>query len=130
MSHGKFGTAINCMDGRAQLPVIHWLKENYHLDYVDMITEPGADRAVAQGTAELLASLRAKAQISVQAHGSGLIAVVGHDDCAGNPVSQEEHWKQIRQATEVIRAWGFPVEVIGLWVDATWNVQTVVSWKG
>lgn len=127
MPHGKFGTAINCMDGRAQLPIIHWLKESYHLDYVDMITEPGADKAVAQGTAELLTSLRAKAQISVQAHGSGLIAVAGHDDCAANPVSQEEHWKQIRQAVEVIRAWGFPVKVIGLWVDATWNVQTVVG---
>jgi hypothetical protein len=125
MAHGKFGTAINCMDGRAQLPVIAWLKANYHLDYVDMITEPGPDKAVAQGAPELLAALRAKALVSVRAHGSVLIAIVGHDDCAGNPVPKEEHWRQIRQATQVIRSWDLPAKVIGLWLDDTWNVQTV-----
>lgn len=43
----KFGTAINCIDGRVQLPVIKWLKENYYLDFVDMITEPGPDKVLS-----------------------------------------------------------------------------------
>jgi len=34
--HGKFATAINCMDGRVQLPVINWLMENLSVDYVDI----------------------------------------------------------------------------------------------
>ena len=47
MSHGKFGTAINCLDGRVQLPVSNWMKMQFHLDYIDMITEPGPDKIVA-----------------------------------------------------------------------------------
>ena len=35
----KFVTAINCMDGRVQVPVIEWLKKEYKADDVDMITE-------------------------------------------------------------------------------------------
>ncbi len=67
MAHGKFGTVINCMDGRVQDPVAHWLREAYHLDYVDAITEPGADRVLAEGTPEQLAALLVKARISAQA---------------------------------------------------------------
>ncbi|WP_369522760.1 carbonic anhydrase [Guptibacillus hwajinpoensis] len=31
----RFGTALNCIDGRTQIPVTQWLKAHYHLDYVD-----------------------------------------------------------------------------------------------
>ena len=36
----KFGTAINCIDGRTQQPVIDYIKQNYAVDIVDMITFP------------------------------------------------------------------------------------------
>ena len=39
----KFGTAINCIDGRTQQPVIDYIKQNYAVDMVDMITFPGAN---------------------------------------------------------------------------------------
>lgn len=125
LSQGKFGTAINCIDGRVQEPVARWLKQTYGLDYVDMITEPGADRVVAEGVPGRLAWIEAKVRVSVQAHSSRLIAVAGHDDCAGNPVSREEHWAQIRRAVEVIRNWGSLAQVVGLWVDANGQVQQV-----
>ena len=32
-----FATAINCMDGRVQIPVIEYLKKEFKVDYVDMI---------------------------------------------------------------------------------------------
>ena len=41
MSEGKFATSISCIDGRIQLPLAKWIKENYSVDYVDAITEPG-----------------------------------------------------------------------------------------
>lgn len=126
MAHGKFGTVINCMDGRVQDPVAHWLREAYHLDYVDTITEPGADRVLAEGTPEQLAALLVKARISAQAHGSQVIAVVGHDDCAGNPVPPAEHHIQIRRAAQEVRGWGIFSEVLGLWVDRAWRVEVVV----
>jgi len=40
-----FATAINCMDGRAQLPVIEWIKEKQPVGFVDMITEPAQTRS-------------------------------------------------------------------------------------
>jgi hypothetical protein len=58
VSSYRVGTAINCIDGRVQEPVAAWLKERYHLDYVDMITEPGADKVLATGSPEALTAIR------------------------------------------------------------------------
>ncbi len=124
MAHGKFGTAINCMDGRVQEPVTRWLKQTYGLDYVDMITEPGPEKTLAEGGPRCAAML-AMARISAEAHGSQVLAIVAHDDCAGNPVCPATHQAQVRQAMEVLRGWGLPVQVIGLWVDSQWQVQQV-----
>jgi len=125
MSHGTFGTAINCMDGRVQLPVIAWMKATYQLDYVDMITEPGPDKVLAEGSAAQLAALCAKVEISVKKHGSRVIAVAGHSDCAGNPVGKEEHCQHIARALEGVRSWGYDVQVVGLWIGEDWQVQVL-----
>ena len=47
MSRMKFATAINCMDGRTQLPVIAYLKEKCKIDCVDMVTEAGPVKILA-----------------------------------------------------------------------------------
>lgn len=127
-THGKFGTAINCMDGRVQLPVINWMKETYGLDYVDMITEPGSDKIVVAGNSTQLESIKSRVAISVKVHGSNIIVIVGHHDCAGNPATKEEHWSQIQKAIDVIKSWDFPVcEIVGVWVGSDWTVRLVAS---
>jgi hypothetical protein len=126
MAHGKFGTAINCMDGRVQLPVIEWMKKQYKLDYVDMITEPGADNAVSSGWYERVEEIKAKVLISVNKHGSSIIIIAGHDDCAGNPVSPEQHKTNLRDALKVVQSWRLPVDVIGaIWINKDWRVEVV-----
>jgi len=35
MSEGKFATSVSCIDGRIQIPLAKWIKENYSVDYVD-----------------------------------------------------------------------------------------------
>ncbi len=120
--HGKFATAINCMDGRVQLPVINWLMENLSVDYVDMITEPGPDKILAEGTAAAQDSIKARVLISVNKHGSDTILVAAHDDCAGNPVSRAEHEMQVRQSVIKIRSWNLPVKrIFGAWIDEKWK---------
>jgi len=121
----RFGTAINCIDGRLQEPVARWLKDTYHLDYVDVITEPGADKLLATGDAEALAGVRAKVEISIGLHGSTLVAIAGHHDCAANPVTAEEHQEHIRAALRTLRFWNIPTTIIGLWVDDQWQVHEV-----
>jgi len=127
MATGSFATAINCMDGRVQSPVKHWLKDNTGAEYVDMITEPGADKLVADGSLSQREAIRAKVLISVNNHKSGCIAIVGHHDCAGNPVSKQEHLKHIRKAIATVTSWNLGVRVLGLWVNDKWVVEPLTE---
>ena len=74
MSQGIFCTAINCMDGRVQLPVIKFLMEEMKADYVDNITEPGPIKILAE-RGERVSAIRDRVDISVKKHGSRYIAV-------------------------------------------------------
>jgi carbonic anhydrase len=123
MAKGKFATSVSCMDGRIQIPLTIWIKENFSVDYVDTITEPGIDKQVADNTD--LESIKTKVGISINKHESELIIVSGHYDCAGNPVSNEEHITQIKKGIEVISSWNLGVKVVGVWVDDTWKINTV-----
>jgi carbonic anhydrase len=123
MAKGKFATSVSCMDGRIQIPLTNWIKENFSVDYVDTITEPGIDKQVADNTD--LESIKTKVGISINKHESELIVVSGHYDCAGNPVSNEEHITQIKKGIEVISSWNLGVRVVGVWVDDMWKINTV-----
>lgn len=123
MAKGKFGTSVSCMDGRIQIPLTNWIKENFSVDYVDTITEPGIDKQVADNTN--IESIKNKVGISINKHESELIVVSGHYDCAGNPVSNEEHITQIKKGVKVISSWNLGVKVVGVWVDDTWKINTV-----
>ena len=123
MAEGKFATSVTCMDGRIQIPLADWIKTNYSIDYVDTITEPGIDKKIADN--HDLEPITTKIKISINAHKSSLIAVSGHYDCAGNPVSDNKHISQIKKGVEIISSWNLGAKVIGLWVDKSWNVRVV-----
>jgi hypothetical protein len=128
MAEGTFATVVNCMDGRTQLPVIEHLKKKYGVDYVDSITEPGPVKILAERTyPTIIDQIKKRVGISVEKHGSRHIAVVGHHDCAGNPVDKETQLQQIEASIKLIREWGFGAEVIGLWIDERWEVTEVGS---
>jgi hypothetical protein len=127
MSSKKFVTAINCMDGRVQLPVIDWMKKKYAVDYVDMITEPGPVKILSENKPKaLIDSLKKRVEISVNKHGSRSVAIIGHFDCAGNPVSEDVQIGQITASVKMIRSWGFSAVVIGLWFDDQWIVHQII----
>lgn len=115
----KFATSINCMDGRAQKPVSEFLEKNFGVHYVDMITEPGPNRILSEeGNASIIEQLKKKVAISVEKHGSQIIAIIAHHDCAGNPVSEDLQKEHLKKALDVITSWNFPVKkIIALWLD-------------
>jgi len=114
------------MDGRVQLPVIAWLKQEYQLDYVDMITEAGPNRILSGRVEGLVESVRERVLISVRKHGSTIVAVVAHGDCAGNPVPSEENIRQLRESMKVVSSWALPVSIVGLWIDeVNWEVALI-----
>jgi len=120
-----FGTALNCIDGRTQIPVTNWIKENFDVDYVDLITEPGMDKVLAQGKWAEIERLKENVIISIKAHDSKVVAVVGHYDCAANPVSDCKHLRDIIKSTWIVKSWGLPVTVVGLWVDEFCRVHVL-----
>lgn len=125
MNEQKFATAITCIDGRTHFPVRQWLEENFAVDYVDRVTEPGVDLILAEGALHEVASLRNKASLSVTAHDSHVIVIVGHHDCAANPVTAAVHRQQIAQALQTVAAWNLPVTVYGLWLNDAWEIEVI-----
>jgi hypothetical protein len=116
------------MDGRVQQPVADFLKRKLGVEYVDMITEPGPNLILAgRDNEELVASIMARIDISVNHHGSNCIAVVGHYDCAGNPAKQQMQRPHTRRAVRFLKRHFRYVQVIGLWVDENWKVEEVTS---
>ena len=111
--------------GGAHNPVRNWLKASFDAEFVDRITEPGADKALASGSADVLEAIKQKVLISVNAHNSKTVAVVGHHDCAANPVSEAQHKQDIGEAVARVQSWELPVQVIGLWVNSEWKVEVV-----
>jgi len=114
------------MDGRIQLPVAEYIKSKYAVDYVDTVTEAGVNKLLADNSPDILVeSVRRHAQISVDAHGSKHIAVIGHHDCAGNPVDDETQKTHIKSAVKTVKSWGLRADVVGLWVNKSWQVEDV-----
>ncbi len=127
MTKFTFATAVNCMDGRTQEPVIAYIKKRFAADYVDMITEPGIDFILSQAKDRLtVAAIKRRINISVQKHHSVIIAVAGHADCAGNPACRDEHCRQIKESVALVAGWGFDVPVIGLWLDDKFRVEEIM----
>lgn len=139
------------MDGRAQDPVkllmqkIVQEKEGSEIVYVDMITEPGADKFTSCVSEKEEEELENKLGISIGHHGSRYVAVAGHDKCAGNPVSKGEHeadikvgvkktitiiQKILKKHEELLNA---KITVMGIWVEETspntWNASLVLEEK-
>lgn len=66
-----------------------------------------------------------RVKISVNKHGSKLIAISGHYDCAGNPCDEETQKEQVKKSIKYCKNIYPDVEIIGLWIDAEWKVSNV-----
>lgn len=120
----NFATAINCMDGRVQLPVIEMVRSVFGVSYVDSITEAGIVKYLSDEIGSIQTkSVLARVEISVNTHGSRAIAVAAHHDCAGNPQNEENQKAQLHRAVEFLKAQFPACKVIGLWVGSDWTAR-------
>jgi hypothetical protein len=112
------------MDGRIQESIIKYLRERFGVEYVDTITEPGPCGILAsQQPKELVSSIRRRLDISINKHGSRLICISGHADCAGNPVGDAIQKSQVRESTGILQKQYPGCEIIGLWLDLRGNIE-------
>ena len=101
-----FFTSVGCMDGRVQDPVAQYGKARYGVKFADAITEAGLVGQILKKDADpkLLEAVKNKILISLTKHLSKGIVVHGHQECAGNPVADEQHKEETREAARIIRA--------------------------
>jgi carbonic anhydrase len=122
----NFCTAINCIDGRVQLPVIKYLQKRFGVEFVDSITVAAPSLILADDpSSPSKTSLLDNLKISIERHHSVGIAVVSHHNCAGNPTSKEKQTEQTQAAVQFLKTQYERVEVIGLWIDENWNVVNI-----
>jgi hypothetical protein len=127
----SFCTAVNCMDGRVQQPVIDYLIVRFSSDYVDTITEPGPVGLLANDPASIYSqSIFRRIDVSVNAHHSKGIAIVAHHDCAGNPKSEIDQIEDLSKSFSLLRSRYPRLPVVALWVDENWKIVEVVDERG
>jgi hypothetical protein len=128
-SHGTFATAITCIDGRAIEPVMHYLREHFAVEFIDTVTKAGLDGRLHTMDAAQLEELKKEVMVSVTKHGSKAIAVQGHDQCAGNPVSEQQHTEDLQKDVAIVESWNLGIPAVGLWVapkEGVWVASKVV----
>ena len=123
-----FVTAINCIDGRVQEPLIEFAKREFKIDYVDTVTEAGPDKVLSENKdINIVESIKRRALISIEKHKSKVIIIAGHHDCAGNPVGEEEHRRQLKKSAQNIKQWNLGVDVYAVWVDKDWRAALITN---
>ena len=118
----KRAICLNCIDGRVQIPAIDYIMDNYTLDYVDMITEPGIDGFIADNNNQIDAITK-KIELSIEKNNASMIFIVGHYDCQGNPVSNPTHKEQIHIAVNRLKEIFSEIEILGLWINEQWTAE-------
>lgn len=127
MNNKTFACLINCMDGRVQ-HASEELRRIYRVDYVDVITEPGVNKILAENSNSfIIENIKKRVEISVHHHGSKVVGIVGHFDCAGNPTKKEEQIEHLRKAKKTVESFGFDAEIILLWVGPGWQKAELVN---
>lgn len=129
-----FFTTIGCMDGRVQEPILKMGQKNFGAKFADTITEAGlvGDLSKQNVDDNLIKSLKKKIMISLQKHHSKGIIVHGHQECAGNVVSDQRHKKDVRKSVDMVKFLVNPsVPVVGVFVKrsqiepSNWEVEEI-----
>jgi hypothetical protein len=121
----KFATAINCMDGRIQIPISQWLKANYSIEYIDTITDHGIVKLFSN--VDEVAKIKSKVTLSIEQSNSEIILVSAHHDCEGNSVQKDEQISQVKSAMSVIKSWGLTATIVGVWVNEDLKVEVILQ---
>lgn len=128
----KFGTVINCMDGRVQYPVLDYLKQHEELTCFDAANEAGPLKILSERSDKCrLISLKEQIRSSIESHQSELVVVAGHHDCTDNPVDRSSQVQQMEEAIRYLeKAFGTGIEFVGLYVNDRWEVEEVIRRNG
>ena len=122
----SFCTSIHCMDGRIQEPISQFLKRKFWIKYVDTITEAGPNKILAENKRKvLLESIFYRISISINDHGSQLIAISGHHGCLGNPESKSNQIEHLKKAEKILKEKYPDIKIVKLWIAEDLCVEEI-----
>ncbi|CAN5199586.1 hypothetical protein BH09PAT1_BH09PAT1_5740 [soil metagenome] len=131
--HETFFTAVGCMDGRVQDLVARYGREKFAVMYGDAITDAGLVGLLAQRASDkdFMESFLKRLFISIDQHQSRGIVLHAHENCAGNPVSNDLQKEQVRCTVELISSLVTPTSVVGIFIyrdqknQGKWSIEAV-----
>ncbi len=126
MGGRRFAVAITCIDGRIQDALQRQLREEYDVDHLDVVTLPGVDLALARDEQARGFASRS-VDVSVAAHGSEVVILAGHTDCAGNPVDDDTHAAMVREGAKWLCDRYPGLTVAGVLVDTEAQTMDIVA---
>jgi hypothetical protein len=118
------------MDGRTQEPVADWMKEQFGLDVIDAPNPAGPTNMVINGEEAVKEHYKKEVLISINGHHSQHLVIIAHQDCAANPISDDEQIAQIKEACEILmKDWEIPagVRIVGLWLTKNTDLDWIVN---
>jgi carbonic anhydrase len=120
----EWAALLNCIDGRTQEKLISWVKENYGVSYVDLITAPGLVGKLYNGDYDSVKFLMSSLSVSIEKHNPVVIIVAAHSDCAGNPVSNDEQKRQLLNVKKLLEN-ELKREVVAVFLDLEKGVEVI-----
>ena len=129
----KNAIAFVCSDGRlhhGEVNLCEKIRTLLEVDFVYIIAVPGPDGVLKKDSSAWCKTAREEFELLNEAKHPIKVAIVGHCDCAGHPVSDEEHEKDVAGCVETIKSWGFGGEILGLLAehnsDTNWPMKKVL----
>lgn len=123
---------MTCPDCRLWQEDVHYLervREILEVDLVDLLSSPGMDGILSNGESPSKEVIKGWFQKLVELHQPVAVAVVGHCNCGGNPVSDEQHEVDVRGSVETVKSWVFEISIIGILAehqsDTEWPLKVI-----
>lgn len=117
----KFACAFTCIAGEITEAVIDFMRKEYGVDYIDLITEPGINRVLANSHSIppiLLRRFKKSMEISVNKKESKIVAIAGHEGCLDNPHGKQVQTQHLEECRRTIESFGCKgiEKIVLLWI--------------
>jgi len=125
MREKKFGTCLNCIDGRLQLLAIDWIKKNYNIDCVDMITELDMIGKLSKNRNKSIDHIVKNIKHSLANNKSEAIFIVGYGDIPNSLTEQRCEKEDVVGSADILRSLFPDCKIVGLWVTGKLEIELI-----
>jgi len=129
----NLAVAMTCSDWRLHQRIVDFNRQIGRAtgtQQVDLVALPGPDGLLKPERAGEWEAAKAQVKLLADAHHAAALAVVAHQRCAGHPVSDGEHDRDVQEAAKKLKeSLGFSGPVYALVAtyknDRSWGIKEV-----